>query len=167
MRSGSTGSSFGRSRAAFAVACLAVAFASSSFAQDNAAEPPRPPAKEAPGDDATRIKEIDIQESGPLGVEACFNTNAVRGFDALDDRHVYLRGGARDANFLLTMQYTCFGLRDAFEMGIRERSGRVCSNTLSSVLYRFLGRTERCIISRVEAVESKQLAVALIERRAD
>jgi Family of unknown function (DUF6491) len=166
MRSGSTGSSFGRSRAAFAVACLAVAFASSSFAQDDVAERDRPPAKEAPGDDAPPVKEIDIQESGPLSVEVCVGTDAVRGFDALDDGHVYLRAG-RDEQFLLTMLHSCFGLRDAIEIGIPELFGRACTNTLSSVVYRSFGRMERCTIGRVEAVESKKLAVALIERRAD
>lgn len=105
-----------------------------------------------------------MQEGGPIVVEACFNTSAVRNFAALDDKHVYLRAG-RDEHFLLTMLHSCSGLRNAFEMGIAEQFGRVCSNTLSSVIYRSFGRAERCGIGRVEAVGSKELAIALVERR--
>lgn len=104
-----------------------------------------------------------MQQSGPLSVEVCVDTNAVRSFEALDDRHVYLRA-SRGEHFLLTMLHSCFGLRDTIEIGI---FGRVCTNTLSSVVYRSFGRRERCTIGRVDSVEGKELAVALIERRAD
>lgn len=118
----------------------------------------------ASGEGASEVREIDITDDGPYAVEACFDSRSVRDFDAFDDRYVYLRVG-RDEHYLLTMQRSCIGLRNAFQIGIADRFSRICSNTFASIVYGAFGREERCPIRRVEAVDGKEAAIAIAEQR--
>jgi Family of unknown function (DUF6491) len=119
-------------------------------------------------DGANDPREIDIEGGAPPpkeDKEACFNVREARSFSALDDRFVYLEG-PRDEHFVLTMFPGCIGLEDSIQIAISNELSRVCSIDTAEVTYRGLGgNLEACSIRRVEAVEDRAAAEALVESR--
>jgi hypothetical protein len=115
-------------------------------------------------DEAEPPKEVEIGDGPPPSEEACFNVRQARSFDALADEFVYVDGGGDD-HFLLTMFRGCIGLRDSLRIAISNDFSRVCSNSFATITYRGLGELETCRIRRVEAVEDKAAAEALVESR--
>jgi imidazolonepropionase-like amidohydrolase len=122
-----------------------------------------------------RFREIDVTETGvteidaasipPTTEEGCFVVREVRNFDALSNEFVFVEG-RRDEMFLLTMFRNCLGLRDSFEIAIQSRMSRVCSNSSADIRYRGIdGRLESCQIVKVEKVDDKAAAEALVEQR--
>ena len=101
----------------------------------------------------------------PSAEPACFNVRAIRNFSALNDEYIYVQG-RRDQHFLLTMERSCFGVRNAQDIAISNIVSRVCSNSLAEVTYRRFGNAlETCWILAVEAVEDRAAATAIVEIR--
>ena len=99
----------------------------------------------------------------------CVNVRNIDSFDAIDDKHIYVKARGRQKHFLFTMDGTCFELRSAHVIAVRDTMNRVCSNSFGEVVYRDMGRgLESCRIRNVEAVTSKDNAEDLVEdRKAD
>lgn len=111
------------------------------------------------------VTELDADAIPQTAEEACFVVREVRNFDALTDEFVYVEG-AHDEEFLLTMFSRCVGLRNAFGIAVSSRMSRVCSNSSAEITYReFGGRLATCLIAKVEGVEDKATAEALVESR--
>lgn len=94
----------------------------------------------------------------------CFNRRTVDSFDGLSDRHVFLEERGNDF-YLLTMRNRCSGLEDARGIGIKDTMSRICSNSFAEIIYRDMGRIERCRIGDIERVENKDEAEALVAER--
>ena len=119
----------------------------------------------AVADEHEKAEPKSAQESA-TEEKACFNRRQVRSFDGLSDEHVYIKEGAND-HFLLTMRNRCSGLRDARGIGIKDTMSRICSNSFAEIIYRDMGRMQRCRIGDIERVENKDDAEALVAERQD
>ncbi len=84
----------------------------------------------------------------------------------IDDSFVYL-SGRRNQHYLLTMQRSCSGLRNARGIAISNQINRICSNSFGAITYRDFDTVVRCGIRQIEAVADKDAARALVERRRD
>ncbi len=115
-------------------------------------------------DDEEGVVEEEISTEMPPPEPACFNVRDINNFDAFEDNFVYVEG-RRNQHFLLTMQRSCFGLRQARGIAISNQINRVCSNSFAEITYRDFDTVERCRIREVEAVVDKEAARALAERR--
>lgn len=94
----------------------------------------------------------------------CFNRRQVNSFDGLSDKHVYIREGTSNY-YLLTMRNRCTGLRDANGIAIKDTMSRICPNSFSEIMFRDMGRVQRCRIGDIERVENKDEAKALVAER--
>lgn len=97
----------------------------------------------------------------------CVNVRSIRTFDAFTDRYVYVREGS-DEHYLFTMRGICMNLRDAHGIAIKDASSRICSDGFGDIVYRDrLGgrRLQSCPIGKIERVESKEDAKAIVEER--
>jgi hypothetical protein len=64
------------------------------------------------------------------------------------------------------MQRGCIGLRSAQTIGIPDRPGRICSNSLEDVIYQDISRGQTsCRILDIEPVGSRDEARELAEAR--
>ncbi len=117
-------------------------------------------------DDEEGVVEEEISTATPPPEPACFNVRDINNFDAFEDNFVYVEG-RRNQHFLLTMQRSCFGLRQARGIAISNQINRVCSNSFAEITYRDFNTVMRCRIREVEAVVDKEAARALAERRKD
>ncbi len=115
-------------------------------------------------DDEEGVVEEEISTEMPPPEPACFNVRDINNFDAFEDNFVYVEG-RRNQHFLLTMQRSCFGLRQARGIAISNQINRVCSNSFAEITYRDFNTVMRCRIREVEAVVDKEAARALAERR--
>ena len=113
------------------------------------------------------------EKAEPAGVEdaraeerVCFNRRTVDSFEGLSDKHVVIEERGNDF-YLLTMRNRCSGLEDARGIGIKDTMSRICSNSFAEIIYRDMGRMERCRIGDIERVESKEEAKALVAERQD
>lgn len=117
-------------------------------------------------DSREAVREEAIGGAPPAPEAACFNVRRVDSFDAISDEHVYVaaRGGE---HYLLTMERSCTGLRNAEQIAIANQIARVCSNSLAEITYRGIGgRLETCWIRQVEGVEDRAAAEYVVRRRA-
>lgn len=106
-------------------------------------------------------------EETALKERVCFNSNNVRGFDALTDQYVYVRESA-NKHYLLTMRGQCRNLKDAFTIAISDTTSRVCSKGFAKIAYqdRFGSRdVETCYIYTVERVDDKEHAQQIVDAR--
>jgi hypothetical protein len=94
----------------------------------------------------------------------CFNRRQVNSFDGLSDRHVYIKEGTNNY-YLLTMRNRCTGLRDANGIAIKDTMSRICANSFAEIMFRDMGRVQRCRIGDIERVENKDEAKALVAER--
>jgi hypothetical protein len=134
-------------------------FAALAAAQEGASE-----TKPAEGADVASEKEVDAAAAPPEAEEACFFVRDIDDFDALSDEFIFVEGRG-DENYLLTMWSGCFALDGAVGIAVSSPMSRVCSTSGAEIRYRGLGRLESCRIRAVEAVESKEIAEALVEQR--
>ncbi len=135
-------------------------FAMSAWAQDE-------PESEARADAAANeAEEVEIDPNAPPSAEpGCFSVRRIRNFSPLSDVALYVDGGGGN-HFLLTMDRSCFGLRNAQGIAIDNHTDRVCSNSQARVTYRGVGRSlESCRIRTVEAVEDREAARTIAELR--
>ena len=94
----------------------------------------------------------------------CLPASVLRNFRALSSQHILLQYDSKTF-FLMTMQRSCFGLRDTFRM-YPGRTGKVCSNRNDEIMYEDkLGGVKPCKIDLIDAVENRDAAKALIKQR--
>jgi hypothetical protein len=109
-------------------------------------------------------------QSSPAVVDrsepVCLSDYDIRSFSPLYDEFMYVEGRRRDAHYLFTMQRGCLGLRSANTIGIPDRPGRICSNSLDDVVYHDISRGQTsCRILDIERVSSRDEARELAEAR--
>jgi hypothetical protein len=97
------------------------------------------------------------------GKKVCVNARIVDNFDALSDRYVYVEARGND-HYLFTMQGTCFGLRNAKGIALKDTTSRICSDGFGEIVYRDMGSTRSCRIGKIEVVESKEDAAAIVNQ---
>ena len=109
----------------------------------------------------------DVEDDSAAAAErVCVNVRNISAFDAIDDRHLYVRARGQQEHYLFTMDRTCIGLRSAHAIAVKDTFNRVCSNTFGEVIYRDLGRgLDSCGIRNVEVVASKEDAAGLVKDR--
>ena len=114
---------------------------------------------------ATSTEDVE-DESAVAADRVCVNVRNITSFDAIDDRHLYVRARGQPEHYLFTMDGTCIGLRGAHTIAVKDTFSRVCSNTFGEVIYRDLGRgLDSCRIRNVEAVASREDAAGLVKDR--
>ena len=94
----------------------------------------------------------------------CFYIRQVNSWDAIDDRHIFVRASVSD-QYLLTMFSSCQGIRFANAIALSNSMGRICPNDFGEVTYRDGRMRSSCQISDVERVASKEEAEALVSSR--
>ena len=113
--------------------------------------------------DSSRV--VADKSPGASG-KVCVNIRNIDSFDAIDDRHIYIKARGQQKHFLLTMLGICPGLRSAHTIAVKDTLSRVCSNSFGEVVYRDLGRSlESCRIRTIDAVSSKNDARDLVRYR--
>ena len=110
-----------------------------------------------------RTSEAAVDRSEPV----CLSDYDVRSFNPVDDEFMYVEGRS-DTHYLFTMQRGCIGLRSANVIGIPDRPGQICSNSLDDIVYRDISRGQTtCRILDIEQVGSRDEARELAEVRKD
>lgn len=94
----------------------------------------------------------------------CFYIRSVNSWDAIDDKHIYIKEGVND-HYLLTMFSSCRGIKHAQAIALSNTMGRICPNDFGRVTYRDAGMRTSCRIDNVERAASKEKAEALVESR--
>jgi hypothetical protein len=97
----------------------------------------------------------------------CVNSRSIRSFDGLSDKYVFVEERSK-TYFLMTMRSQCNGLRDAKGIVIQDTTSRFCSDGFAEIRYSDRGNAlRRCRIGKIESVESKDAAKALVAERKD
>ena len=113
---------------------------------------------------ATTSEETTSLAEDP-GERICVGVHSINSFDALDDRHVYIKATG-NKHYLFTLYGGCYDLRSAHTIAVKDTFSRVCSNSYGEIVHRGLGRRlETCRIQNVERIESKDDARGLVEDR--
>lgn len=96
----------------------------------------------------------------------CLLTNRLSGFEALDDRHVYLRERG-DKHYLVTTRGACLDLRHAITVAVDSPTQRLCSRGFAKLVHRdgLSGPLQSCHIDTIEPVASKEHARAYVDQR--
>jgi len=110
--------------------------------------------------------EVADDESLGAAERVCVNVRNIDSFDAIDDRHIYVRARGQQKHLLFTMDGGCMDLRRAHTIAVRDTLSQVCSNSFGEVIYRDMGRRlESCRIRNIETVASKDDAEGLVKDR--
>lgn len=115
------------------------------------------------------LAQDEDEKSADEGERVCVNSRIIDSFDALNDRYVYVKARGND-HYLFTMSGNCFGLRNAKGIAIKDATSRICSDGFGEIVYRDMGSTRSCRIGKIEKVESKDDAKAIVkqlEKRSD
>lgn len=99
------------------------------------------------------------------GERVCVNARAVRNFDAFTDQHVYVQEGS-SRHLLFTMRSRCINLRNAMGIALKDTTSRICSDGFGEIVYRDRMSSQRlqsCRIGKIEVVESKEDARAIVD----
>lgn len=113
------------------------------------------------------LTQVEDTEAKDTKERVCLNVRAIRSFDAITDKYVYVNESS-SKHYLLTMRNMCHNLRDAMGIAIKDTTSRVCSDGFGEIVYhdRMGGRRlETCRIEEIERVESKDDAKAIVEAR--
>jgi hypothetical protein len=114
----------------------------------------------AEADEAKEAKEAKDER-------VCVNSRSIRSFDGLSDKYVFIEERSK-TYFLMTMRSQCNGLRSANGIMIQDTTSKVCSDGFAEIRYRDRGMgMRRCRIGKIESVESKDAAKALVAERKD
>jgi len=93
----------------------------------------------------------------------CILTRNVEDFDALSDKYIVVEE-RRNKFFLLTMDRSCSGLRNAHTIGFKTTTARICSERAGNeIVYSDLGSPRTCRIDTIVPVENKDDARAIVE----
>jgi hypothetical protein len=105
------------------------------------------------------------EEPEATNEKVCVNSRTISSFDGLSDEYLFIEEG-RKTYFLMTMRQRCSGLRDAAGIAVKNSTSRICSDEFGEITFRDRGMGMRtCRIGKIEAVESKDEAKALIEKK--
>ena len=97
---------------------------------------------------------------------ACVSVRNISSFDVIDNQHLYVKALGQPKHLLFTLDGTCFGVRSAQTIAVKDKFTRVCSDSFGEVIYRDAGRgLESCRIRNIEAVASKNDAKRLVADR--
>ena len=113
---------------------------------------------------ATTSEEAADESSG-ASERVCVSVRSINSFDAIDDRHIYIKARSNE-HYLFTLYGGCFGLRSAHRIAVKDTFSSVCSNSHGEIIFQGMDRgLESCGIRNVEAVENKDDAEGLVEKR--
>ena len=89
----------------------------------------------------------------------CFYTRNINGFQAPDDRTVYIRVGVRDI-YRLSLMVGCTGLTFRQGIGLESTPGDswICSPIQATVVYRDTGIRNRCPVSDIHKLTPAEIA---------
>ena len=114
---------------------------------------------------AAPSEEVADESLGAPG-KVCVNVRNISSFDAIDDRHIYIKARGQQKHFLFTMRGGCLGLRSAHGIAVKDTLSSVCSNSSGEIIYRDMGRDlQSCRIRTIEAVSGKDDSKRLVEDR--
>ena len=105
----------------------------------------------------------DTGASAANPTENCIRVRAVRSYDALDDRHVWVEENSK-RQFLLTLWAQCPDMRYARAIAFTELVS-VCPNSPGSINFSDGNRGYRCEIRLIERVASRAEAEAVVDDR--
>ncbi len=98
--------------------------------------------------------------------KVCVNVHNISSFDAIDNKHLYVRALGQQKHLLFTLDGTCFGLRSAQTIAVEDKFTSVCSDSFGEVIYRDIGgRLESCRIRNIQTAASKADVENLVEDR--
>jgi len=113
-------------------------------------------------DEKTKSTEETAEEAT---AKVCVNARTIRSFDGLSDNYLFVEE-SRNTYFLMAMKQRCSGLRDAAGIAFKNPTSQICSDEFGEITFRDRGMGARtCRIGKIEPVESKDQAKALIEER--
>jgi hypothetical protein len=98
--------------------------------------------------------------SAPKAERSCFWTHSVNGFNAPDDRTVYIRVGVDDI-YRLDLMTQCIGLTFRQDIGLEhDPSGDslICSPLQATVVYRDTGIPERCPVTAIHKLTQGEVS---------
>ncbi len=96
----------------------------------------------------------------------CVGVRNITSFDAIDDRHIYVKATGPHKHLLFTVDGGCIGLQSAHTIAVKDAFTRVCSDSFGEVIYRDLGRgLQSCRIRVIEEAASKDDAERMVEDR--
>lgn len=101
------------------------------------------------------------ENTEPSG-NVCISIRTINGFNPIDKEFMHVTASGRK-HYLFTMERSCIGLRNANAIAIADAMTRVCSNSMSRIGYRDMGRRNTCRILDIEEVASSEDARALAE----
>jgi len=89
----------------------------------------------------------------------CFYTRNINGFQAPDDRTVYIRVGVNDI-YRLSLMVGCTGLTFRQGIGLESTPGDpwICSPIQATVVYRDTGIRNRCPVSDIHKLTPAEIA---------
>jgi hypothetical protein len=99
------------------------------------------------------------QPAAQGGGEQCFYTRSINGFQAPDDRTVYIRVGVSDI-YRLGLMIGCTGLTFREGIGLESTVGDpwICSPIQATVVYRDTGIRNRCPVSDIHKLTPDEIA---------
>jgi hypothetical protein len=113
----------------------------------------------------TSTRQVEtVSESRPVVEDTCFSLRDVASFSPLHGRFVYVRL-VRGQQYLLTLDNIYTSLPYATGVAISGTFDRVCSDAGAVLSFSDFGRRVSARIVRVEAVNSKETAQALVDDR--
>ena len=105
------------------------------------------------------------EEGEPSADRVCVNRRDISAIGAFDDRHVIVKARADDY-YLFTVDKGCSGLGFAWGIAIAEESTQVCGDGFSFLSFdRSDVGERRCRIVKIESVQDRKAAEAVIESR--
>jgi Family of unknown function (DUF6491) len=97
--------------------------------------------------------------AGPSHGNQCFLRSNINGFQAPDDRTVYIRVGVSDI-YRLTLMVNCTSLSFRQGIGLESTPGDpwICSPIQATVVYRDVGIHNRCPVSDIHKLTPDEIA---------
>jgi hypothetical protein len=102
---------------------------------------------------------VNAQPPAKTSNNQCFYTRNINGFQAPDDRTVYIRVGVRDI-YRLSLMVGCTGLTFRQGIGLESTPGDpwICSPIQATVVYRDTGIRNRCPVSDIHKLTPDEIA---------
>ncbi|MEE9380411.1 MAG: DUF6491 family protein [Hyphomonadaceae bacterium] len=96
----------------------------------------------------------------------CLRASQIRGFSAIDSRHVVVTESPGEEHFLITTTGGCIDLKHTNDLAIKSQSS-FCVRKHDRILTPEFGndRVDTCFIRTIERVENKEAAEALLLAR--
>ncbi len=100
------------------------------------------------------------QPAKPKSEEACFYRRNINGFNAPNEKTVYIRVGVNDI-FRLDLMYDCTGLTFRQDIGLEDQPAGdafICSPMQATVVYRDAGVPQRCPVTAMHKLTKDEIA---------